>query len=225
MTEETLLRELIAARERREPCVLATVATVRGSVPRVTGAKAIIFTDGRIFGTVGGGKFESLVAQDAVMALEKRETLLKTYPLHEKSPESFGAICGGEVTVLLEPQLSREALVVFGAGHCGQALCKLARVCGWHVTILDDRPELLSACDAHIHHPGPAADFINQHPWHPDEALVLVSRNFQLDREALSAALAHPGYGYLGMIGSTKKVGTVFDDLRKNGVSDEMLAT
>jgi xanthine dehydrogenase accessory factor len=224
MTEESLLRELIAARERREPCVLATVATVRGSVPRAAGAKAIIFGDGRIIGTVGGGKFESLVAQDAVDALAKRETLLKSYPLHENSPASFGAICGGEVTVLLEPQLSREALVVFGAGHCGQSLCKFARECGWHVTVLDDRPELLAGCDAHIHHPGPAADFISHHPWCPDEALVLVSRNFQFDRDALAAALAHPGYGYLGMIGSTKKVGVVFDDLRKSGVAEEMLS-
>src|SRR3982751_2299979 len=144
---DALLAELLAARERREPCVLATVAATRGSVPREPGAKALIFPDGRITGTVGGGKFEALVIADALATLEARAPLLKTYPLHEKSSESFGAICGGEVTVLLEPQLLKEALVIVGAGHCGQALSRLARECGWQVTVIDDREDLLAACD------------------------------------------------------------------------------
>lgn len=225
MTEEELLRELLAARERREPCVLATVAAVRGSVPRAAGAKALIFSDGRILGTIGGGKFESLAVSDALAALGSREPMLKTYPLHENSEDSFGAICGGEVTVLMEPQLPREAIVIVGAGHCGRALCKLARECGWHVTVLDDRVELLNLCEAHVKLQSTGPDFIAAHAWRFDEALVLVNRNYVLDREALAAALAHPGFGYLGMIGSQRKVRMVYDELRQSGVSDEALAT
>jgi len=221
MTDEFLLRELLAARERREPCVLATVAAVRGSVPREAGAKALIFADGRIIGTVGGGKFEAIAVADALAALKTKQPVLKTYPLHEESPQSFGAICGGEVTLLLEPQALREAIVVVGAGHCGQAICKMARECGWHVTALDDRAGLVTACDAHVRQAGSPADFIAAHPWRPDEALVLVSRNFQLDRDALAAALAHPGAGYVGMIGSARKVRRVFDELRAQGIPDE----
>ena len=221
---DALLAELLAARERREPCVLATVAATRGSVPREAGAKALIFPDGRIAGTIGGGKFESLVIADAQAALESRAPLLKTYPLHEKSVESFGAICGGEMTVLLEPQIVKEALVIVGAGHCGQALCRLARECGWHVTVLDDRADLLEACNAHERLRTPAPEFIAAHPWRTEEALVLVARNFMIDGEALAAALAHPGAGYVGMIGSTRKVRRVFDDLRSRGISDATLA-
>jgi xanthine dehydrogenase accessory factor len=222
---EALLAELLAARERREPCVLATVAATRGSVPRAAGAKALIFADGRIVGTVGGGKFEALVVADALATLEeKAPPLLKTYPLHEGSADSFGAICGGEMTVLLEPQLVKEALIIVGAGHCGQALCRLARECGWRVTALDDRADLLAACDAHERIGIPAPEFIAEHPWRREDALVLVSRNFEIDREALAAALAHPGAGYVGMIGSARKVRRVFDDLRTRGVSDAALA-
>ena len=221
---DALLAELLAARERREPCVLATVAATRGSVPREAGTKALIFADGRISGTVGGGKFESLVIVDALATIETRAPLLKVYPLHEKSVDSFGAICGGEMTVLLEPQLVKEALVIVGAGHCGQALCRLARECGWHVTVLDDRSDLLEACNAHARLSTPAPEFIAAHPWRKEDALVLVARNFVIDGEALAAALAHPGAGYVGMIGSTRKVRRVFDELRARGVSDAALA-
>jgi xanthine dehydrogenase accessory factor len=221
---DALLAELLAARARGERCALATVATTRGSVPREAGAKALIFVGGRIVGTIGGGKFESLVIADALAAMEAKAPLLKTYPLHEESADSFGAICGGEVTVLIEPQLVKEVLVVVGAGHCGQALCRLARECGWHVTVLDDRPELLAACEAHERTPTPAPEFIATRQWGGDEALVIVSRNFEIDREALAAALQNPGAGYVGMIGSTRKVRRIFDDLRARGFDNADLA-
>jgi xanthine dehydrogenase accessory factor len=221
---DALLAELLAARERREACVLATVAATRGSVPREAGAKALIYPDGRISGTVGGGKFESLVVADALTTLEAKAPLLKTYPLHEKDAASFGAICGGEVTVLMEPQVVKEALVIVGAGHCGQALCRLARQCGWQVTVIDDRRDLLDGCDAHERINAPAPPFIAARPWRAEDALVMVSRNFEIDREALAAVLARPGAGYVGMIGSERKVRRVFDDLRGRGVSEEQLA-
>jgi len=50
-------------------------------------------------------------------------------------------------------------------------------------------------------------------------------RNYQIDREALAAALTQTGAGYVGMIFSKRKVRDVFDDLRRRGVPDEKLAT
>src|SRR4051812_28066133 len=105
-----LLQELANARKSRMPCALVTVAATKGSVPREAGAKMIVYSDGKISGTIGGGKFESLVIKDAQKQIREKKPLLKTYPLHEKSPQSFGAICGGESTVLIEPQILNEAL-------------------------------------------------------------------------------------------------------------------
>ena len=220
-----LLGAMLQAREAREPCLLATVVATTGSIPRAAGAKMLTYADGRILGTVGGGKFESLVIRDALAALGGKLPVLKNYPLHEADANSFGAICGGTVTVLLEPQQLRAAVIIVGAGHCSRAIATLARDCGLHVTVLDDRGELLSGFPAHRRvSEGSPADFIAQHPWQTDEALVIVSRNFHIDRDALRAALAHPGMGYLGMIGSLKKVRQVFDDLRGEGVSQEQFA-
>ncbi len=42
----------------------------------------VIFEDGRIAGTIGGGKFESLVIEEAQKAMATGKAILKTYPLH-----------------------------------------------------------------------------------------------------------------------------------------------
>src|SRR5947209_6560201 len=132
MTDE-LLDELVAARRSRTPCALVTIAATRGSVPRAAGSKMLIYMDGATSGTIGGGKFEALVADEARRAM------------HENAPESFGAICGGEVTVLIEPQAMSEAIFLIGGGHCAQAIARLASECGWSATVLEDRSELTAA--------------------------------------------------------------------------------
>jgi xanthine dehydrogenase accessory factor len=165
------------------------------------------------------------VVADALGALRERRAVLKTYPLHEGDACSFGAICGGEVTMLIEPQTTGEALVIVGAGHCARAISRLARECGWHVTILDDRADVLAECDATTKVGDRApADFIAAHEWQPGEALVIASRNYEIDREALHAAIGKPGIAYLGMIGSKRKVRRVFDELRARGVGEAALA-
>lgn len=230
MVNESIYRLLIEASQAGESCALATVASVSGSAPRETGAKMLIFANGRTEGTIGGGKFESLVIAEAVQAISSGQSLLKTYPLHGASEQSFGAICGGEVTVLIEPQPRPPLFCIVGAGHCSQALAKLAGECGFAVTVLDDRADLLGVpffaspirC---LSEPAPDV-FIRNHQWCGRDAIVLVSRNYHLDREALAAALemAGDGVGYLGMIGSKKKVLNVFDELAGRGIARERLA-
>ncbi len=214
----SLLDELIEARRRRLPCFLLTVAATKGSVPRQAGSRMLLYPDGRTSGTIGGGKFESLALADARALPHRSPPLLKSYPLHETSPEAFGAICGGEVTVLIEPLLPPPSLVLVGAGHCARALAALATSCGWHVTAIDDRADALEEiASGALRHSGPAPEYIGRKTWSADEALVLVSRNYQLDRDALAAALRHPGMGYLGMIGSHRKVRKVVEELLASG--------
>ena len=217
---QSILEELAAAWREGRQCILATIAATRGSVPRQTGTKMIVYPGGAISGTIGGGKFEALIVADCLAALDTGAAVLKSYVLREDEPGSFGAICGGEVTVLIEPQGLTEALYLIGAGHCSQALARLAGICGFRVTIVEDRAELVDGIEsANSKITGiPAAEFIASRDWHLSDAIVLVSRNYQLDRDALEAALAKTGFGYIGMIGSRRKVLRVYDELRKRGV-------
>jgi xanthine dehydrogenase accessory factor len=223
------LQALQKAAEAGRACALATVASTRGSVPRQSGTKMLVFADGPAAGTVGGGKFESLVIDDAREALRTGKILLKTYLLHEGSAESFGAVCGGEVTVLIEPQRPPAALFVFGAGHCAQALVQLAIACGFKVTVLEDRPEYLKAFgpgDAQLL-AEPARTFIDEQVFRRQDAVVLVNRNYLMDQDTLHGLLAHPTatteLGYLGMIGSRRKVRKVYDELSRRGIPEEKL--
>lgn len=223
---DALLDELRAARQTRRTCALVTVAEIKGSVPRAAGAKMLVYLDGLTSGTIGGGKFEALAIADARACLREKKPLLKTFILRENEPDSFGAICGGEATILIEPQLVREALFVVGAGHCAQAIVRLAVECGLFVNVIEDREEWLGALPAgvtRVQTPNAGA-FIASRPWQEDEAIVILSRNHDLDRDALTGAMKTKGAGYIGMIGSRRKVCQVFDHLREQGVPEEALA-
>lgn len=223
---DALLEELAAARRARKSCALITIAETRGSAPRSAGSKMLAYLDGTSSGTIGGGKFEALVLEEASRQMREKKPLLKTYPLHESSPESFGAICGGEVTVLIEPQLLGEAIFLIGGGHCSQAIARLAVECGLFVTVIEDRAESTTALPAQalvVKEVDPST-FIASRAWQGDEAIVMVSRNYEIDREALGAALQTTGAGYIGMIGSSRKIQQVFESLRERGVSADRLA-
>ena len=221
---KAILDELRAARTARLPCALLTVAATRGSVPRGPGAKMIVYLSGKTSGTIGGGKFESVAIEDAMVALRNRTVALKNYVLREGELESFGAICGGELTVLIEPQTRPEAICLVGGGHCARAIAKLARECGFHVTVVEDRAEILAGFpEAHERSTVNPEPFIREREWQADDALVIVSRNYEIDQEALFAALQKTDIGYLGMIGSCRKVRRVFDEMKRRGITGEKL--
>ncbi|NBS14346.1 MAG: XdhC family protein [Verrucomicrobia bacterium] len=213
------------ARGLGQPFVVVTVVETQGSVPRHPGAKMIVFPDGSTRGTVGGGKFESLVIAEAMERLQDGRNLLKKYPLREGETDSFGAICGGEVTLWFESHKKAPCLLLVGAGHCAQSIAKQAAECGFHVTVVDDRREWTEIC------PGVHRRVTDQTPqevirgqkWSGEDAIVLVSRNFMIDRDALEEAVKVNGVGYIGMIGSRKKVLQVYDELKAKGVKKESL--
>ena len=94
------------------------------------------------------------------------------------------------------------------------------------MNVLEDRAELLSALPPQVTRMSTpsAPEFIASRAWQADEAIVIVSRNHELDRVALASAVRTTGAGYVGMIGSRRKVGQVFADLREKGVSEEALS-
>lgn len=211
-------------------CTMVTVLETKGSTPRKPGAKMLIRGDGTFVGTVGGGKFESLVIDLAKEAIESGSLMVKTFPLHESDESSFGAICGGEITVVLEPYAMKQRLLISGAGHCGQALASLALDCGWPVVVFDDRKELFNAPfyqnRANSMSYVTELDALNTFELREDDCVVLVSRGHNEDRAALQSILTRtptPRLAYLGMIGSLRKVTMVVKDMEEEGISTQAL--
>ena len=121
--------------------VVAATARRRARRPRACSC----CPDGSTRGTIGGGKFESLVVADAGKLLDGGGLpFTRRYDFVPRGPrDGFGAVCGGTATVLLEVLERAPRLLVVGAGHCGRALARMASFAGWDVAVADERPEQL----------------------------------------------------------------------------------
>jgi len=221
----SLYEELAEAERTGAPAALATIVRARGAVPRHAGSKMLVFADGRIVGTIGGGEMESRVVAEARKAIESGEAKIVPYAFSNPERGDPG-VCGGEVEVFVEPVAQRPTLVVMGAGHVGRAVIHLAHWLGFRTVACDDRPEFAAAQAV------PEADQVLACPLSEltaamtitaDTYLVLTTRGVPLDVEALPALLASPA-AYIGVIGSRKRWETTAAELRQQGVSAEALS-
>ena len=201
--------------------VVATVVSVGGSTPRSAGAKMLVYGDGRTIGSVGGGVVEAETIESALRLLDGGQPRLLSYDLDE----STDLACGGKMQIFLEPIASTPGVIVLGGGHVGLSVARVARDAGFRVTVVDDRPEMVS--DERF----PFADrrlvggtALLEHDLRVDETsiVVVVTRGHRYDREWVHALLPLAPF-YLGMIGSDQKVRGTFDHLVEEGVPRESL--
>jgi xanthine dehydrogenase accessory factor len=94
------MNQIHAIAARKKPCVLVTVAVVKGSTPREAGAKMLVTTEG-IVGSIGGGHLE-LKAIDEARALFEGEALANPFIRDFALGPSLGQCCGGFTSVLFE---------------------------------------------------------------------------------------------------------------------------
>jgi xanthine dehydrogenase accessory factor len=205
---------------------MATIVSASGSTPRRSTARMLVLPDGSIVGTVGGGKFESLVTEEGLALLHGPGTpLLREFSFAPVGEGSFGGVCGGRATVFLEVVERPHRLLVVGAGHCGRALARAAALCGYEVTVADDREELLDAdaFPAGAKLVRTAEDYSDVPLPSTGDAVALVSRSHEVDALAVRRMRGRPA-AWLGMIGSRAKRKAFFDALRADGFRDEELA-
>lgn len=204
---------------------LCTVIDTQGSTPRHEGSKMLVYPDGRIIGTVGGGEIENQVIRQALDALRDGKTRLLTYSLVDPSKGDVG-VCGGQVQVFIEPLLSPPYLLIIGSGHVGKALAHLGKWLGFRVGVSDDRVELCNKeniPDADEYLPYPISELPNKTDITNRFYIVLTTRGSDIDIQGLPAILqTRPAY--LGIIGSKRRWAVTKKTLIKKGVSEEQLA-
>lgn len=219
-----ILAELIAAQEAGEPVALATIVKAQGSVPRHAGTKMLVYADGRISGTVGGGELEARVIDEAKAALRDGRSHNLTYSLVDPDKGDPG-LCGGTVEVYLEPYAPPATLFVIGCGHVGQAVADLGHWLGFHVVVTDDRPELAAPEQiphADVYLPGSIEDALAAQPITPNTFVALLTRNVTLDRQILPLLAQSPA-AYIGVMGSKRRWTETQKLLRANGLSEQDL--
>ena len=204
----------------------AVVTIVKAQQLARTSGKMLVYPDGTISGTVGGGMWEKATIQDALRCLEQGENAVKTYDFGSELTAA-GIHCTGMLTVFIECcRADRPQLVVVGGGHVGAAVIRAAREIGFFVTLVDTRGELeigpsMEMADRFL--PVPRFGDVAALPLPAGAFYVVSTYGHQVDGEALYGVLQQKSPAYIGMLGSTKKVAAIFSQLEKRGISRETL--
>jgi len=219
----TFFEALNELAESGAPFVSVTVVDTMGSTPQDRGAKMLVTSEGRVHGTVGGGKIEARCIDEARQMLAD-ETAPKTR-FHQWSLEKdIGMTCGGIVRVYFEAfNVTRWNIVIFGAGHVAHAVIDTLSRLDCRITCIDPREEWLARVP-----PSPrvrtvlAADMPSQVAAIPEGSFVLLmTMGHTTDKPILLEILRTRTFPYLGIIGSNAKAKRLRQDVIDAGMPAE----
>ena len=191
-----------------------------------TSGKMVVYADGAISGTVGGGMWEQAAIHDAREALKTGKNAVKVYDFNSKLAQA-GFQCSGSMTAFIEV-CRNEALklVVVGGGHVGNAVIRTAKAIGFYTILVDTRGEDVIGDSIRL-----ADRFISvedfgqvEHCDLPAGASYVVSTyGHMVDGAALGGVLRRGDSAYVGMLGSRQKIRAIFEKLRDAGLPQEVL--
>ena len=207
------------ALSRGEEAALVTIVSSNGSTPQRVGAKMLVFGDGRIVGTVGGGCYEHDAIGVAKQVLASRKARTVKYDLNDDFAEETGLVCGGQMEVFIEPIEAAPSVYIFGAGHVGFYLGRLIQEAGFGVHVIDDRAAFANA----ERFPKAASIVVDDIPqWLARTTIpstsyvVIVTRGHRNDLDVLRE-IAPRDFRYVGLIGSRAKVARLYEAVLAEG--------
>ena len=198
-----LYNEIEKIRKGSENAALCTIVRTKGSAPRKVGAKMIVKEDSSIIGSIGGGNLEKKVIENALKQINKNESnLFKHDLLHQHN-----MCCGGSVEIFIEPIQKVNNLYIFGAGHTGNALAKIASLLDFEIFVIDDRKQYMNEMNGQgINKMNLAySKALPSLPFDNKTYIVIMTYEHSFDRDILAYCIKQP-HAYLGMIGSKRKV-------------------
>jgi len=217
-----LFEEVVRMRRAGERGALATIVHTNGSIPSYESSRMLVREDGSIAGTIGGGCVEAEVWAAAKEVMQIEQPRKMTFNLNQDAAYDAGLICGGTLEIFVEPILPQPLLYIFGGGHISSAVARIANSAGFSVNVADDR-EAFSNTERF-----PMADklyttyedaFAKIVP-NASSYLLIVTRGHRDDMRVLAWAVRTEAR-YVGMIGSKRKVLSVYKALEKEGYLPE----
>ncbi len=217
-----LFEEIVKMRRAGRRAALATIVHTYGSIPSYASSRMLVREDGSIAGTIGGGCVEAAVWAAAKEVMQKEAPRKMVFNLNNEAKYDNGLICGGTLEVFVEPILPQPMLYVFGGGHVSMAVARAATAAGFGIGVVDDRETFANqerfpmAQDIYTSYED-AFEKI-----HPNAAsyLVIVTRGHKEDMRVLAWAVRTEAR-YVGMIGSKRKVLSVYRALENEGYKPE----
>jgi xanthine dehydrogenase accessory factor len=226
------LKSLYEWKNQGIPCAIVTVIKAEGAVPRGLGSKMVVTAGNDIAGSVGGGPVEHISRAEALKAIRDNRCLTLDFSLKGEEwqvtqDKTVQGLCGGTVTVFIEPVLPCKELVIFGGGHIGEKLGRFCDILNLPYRIYDNRPEY-----ATVERFPCATERICQPYEELGQAItlthisycVILTHGHAYDEVCLEQILGNKDVPYIGMIGSPNKIKVTLDHIRsRGGVIDDRL--
>ena len=219
-----LFEEVVKMRRAGHRGALATIVHTNGSIPSYESSRMLVREDGSIAGTIGGGCVEAEVWAAAKEVMHREAPRKMGFNLNNEASYDSGLICGGTLEVFVEPILPQPMLYIFGGGHVSMAVARIASAGGFGIAVIDDREAFANSARfpmAHEIYTSYDDAFEKIHP-NASSYLVIVTRGHKEDMRVLAWAV-RTNARYIGMIGSKRKVISVYKALEKEGYRAEEL--
>ena len=216
--------QVLQAREERRGCVVATLLDA-SRTPVSWQGRMLIREDGTRQGTLGAEEADEKVLAQAEGVLQKEAGRVVELELEPGVAGDLGLAPGQAAEVFLEPFLPAPVVYVFGGGHVGGQIGKLAKGVGFRVVVIDDRPMFANPA----RHPDVDECVVEEMESafqmldiDARSYIVAVTRGHQHDEKVIERAVATPAR-YIGMLGSERKKMLMWKQLEERGVARERL--
>ncbi len=210
---QEIAQSILGGLAAQQPTTLVTLLAAPDGATRGP-AKLLVRSDGTAVGDLGSSALQRRVVADGAAMLAGGSAQTLDYDLPE-----------GRASVFFDAVSPRPMLVIVGAGHIAVPLAQIGSLLEFEVVVMDDRPSFADPARF------PTADRViaddlesalDSLPIGPSTYVVLVTRGHTHDVRSLRRMLGRPA-GYVGMIGSRRRVFAVFKLLHDEGVAAEEL--
>ncbi len=208
-----VISKLNQALELGKKVAFVTLTEENGSSPGRVGDSILVYEDGTLVGTCGGGLLEHTIQTKALACLKNEESTEFSINLKE-----IGMSCGGSVRGFIDCRNRTTNLLVIGGGHLGKYIYQFSQILGYSVTIMDDREQYANSerfPNAKIICGDYGKVFTGKN--YADSYIIIVSRGHGTDYVALKS-LIKKDFKYLGLLGSKRKIISLLEKLKKDDI-------
>src|SRR6202166_4886852 len=217
-----LFEEIVRMRRAGARGAVADIVHTNRSIPSYESSRMLVREDGSIAGTIGGGCVEADVWAAAKEVMQKEVPRKMVFNLNHEASYDSGLICGGTLEIFVEPILPQPVVCLFGGGHVSIAVANAASAAGFGIAVVDDREAFANLQRfpmAQAVHTSYAEAFEKIRP-NASSYLIIVTRGHKEDMRVLGWAVRTEAR-YVGMIGSKRKVLSVYKALENDGYRPE----
>ena len=218
--QTSLTKDYLSALETTNP-VLVTV--IEAAEERLVGKKLFFENNGHVVGNLGFNKLNQVALESSKSGGKRCQPLIVS--LDSEFEPCDTSVTKATFRFLVEPPTTIVKLLILGAGHIALPLASMAKMVGYEITVVDERPSFVNSnrfptadtliCDDFER----ALEAININP---QTFVVIITRGHRYDKMCLCSVIHQPA-SYIGMIGSRKRVKALLSELEQEGIPNALL--